>query len=36
MHQVKNDAAWSDIRWLRKQTKLKIILKGVMSWKDVA
>jgi isopentenyl diphosphate isomerase/L-lactate dehydrogenase-like FMN-dependent dehydrogenase len=31
VHQVKNNISWEDIKWIKNQTKLKIILKGVIS-----
>ena len=31
VHQLKNDMTWDDIRWIKKNTTLKIILKGVIS-----
>jgi isopentenyl diphosphate isomerase/L-lactate dehydrogenase-like FMN-dependent dehydrogenase len=36
VHQIKNDLTWEDIRWIRRNTALKIILKGVISPNDVA
>ena len=35
IHSLKNDMTWDDIRWIKKNTALKIILKGVISPKDV-
>ena len=35
VHQLKNDMSWDDIKWMRANTKLKIILKGVISPKDI-
>lgn len=35
VHQIKNNLLWEDIEWIRSQTKLKIILKGVISPEDI-
>jgi isopentenyl diphosphate isomerase/L-lactate dehydrogenase-like FMN-dependent dehydrogenase len=35
IHQLRNDLSWDDIRWIKKNTFLKIILKGVMSPEDI-
>lgn len=31
VHQLRNDMSWDDIRWIKKNTSLKIILKGIIS-----
>ena len=35
VHQLKNDMTWEDISWIKQNTTLKIILKGVISPKDI-
>jgi isopentenyl diphosphate isomerase/L-lactate dehydrogenase-like FMN-dependent dehydrogenase len=35
VHQIKNNISWEDIKWIRNQTSLKIILKGVISPDDI-
>lgn len=35
VHQVKQDLNWEDIKWMKKNTTLKIVLKGVISPEDV-
>ena len=35
VHQLKNDMTWDDIKWIKKNTTLKIILKGVISPQDI-
>jgi len=35
VHQIKNDISWEDVKWIRNQTNLKIILKGVISPDDI-
>ena len=35
VHQLKNDMTWDDIKWIKKNTYLKIILKGVISPDDI-
>ena len=35
VHQIKNDLTWDDIKWIKKNTHLKIILKGVISAEDI-
>lgn len=35
VHQIKNDLTWDDIKWIKKNTHLKIILKGVISPEDI-
>lgn len=35
VHQIRNDLTCEDIKWIKKNTHLKIILKGIMSPEDV-
>jgi isopentenyl diphosphate isomerase/L-lactate dehydrogenase-like FMN-dependent dehydrogenase len=35
VHQLRNDMSWEDILWIKQNTSLKIILKGVTSPEDV-
>jgi isopentenyl diphosphate isomerase/L-lactate dehydrogenase-like FMN-dependent dehydrogenase len=35
VHQIRNDLTWDDIRWIKRNTHLKIILKGIMSPLDI-
>jgi len=35
VHQLKKNITWDDIKWMKSQTTLKIILKGVISPEDI-
>lgn len=35
VHQIKHNIGWEDIKWIKENTYLKIILKGVMSPDDI-
>ncbi len=35
VHQLRNNMSWEDIKWIKKNTTLKIVLKGVISPEDV-
>lgn len=35
VHQFRHDMNWDDIRWIKKNTNLKIVLKGIISPEDV-